>query len=77
MASEERKKSGAEKAIDRAEVKARAKVLAAIKAWAPVRSAQNALADIANEDDVAVLCSEQLTEAMEDDARGAGSEDAS
>lgn len=41
--SEERKKSGAEKAIDRAELRARAKLEVAIKGWAAYRSAQIAL----------------------------------
>jgi hypothetical protein len=40
---EERKKSGAEKAIDRAEARARDKASAAIAAWQPLRLAQLAL----------------------------------
>jgi hypothetical protein len=41
---EERKKSGAEKAVDRAEAKARDKMLDAIAAWIPMRRAQHELA---------------------------------
>lgn len=40
----ETKKSGAEKAVDRAEDKARTKLIAAIDAWERVRRAQHSLA---------------------------------
>lgn len=41
--SEERKKSGAEKAIDKAEAKARHKLITSLGTWSRIRSAQREL----------------------------------
>jgi hypothetical protein len=46
----EAKKRGASAAVDREEAKARAKMVAAIDAWVPLRKAQNAITGAPDDD---------------------------
>lgn len=54
---DDRKKSAAEKAIDRAEIRAARKVIAAVNAWKPLRLAQ---AQLAGEADTYVSTADTL-----------------